>query len=381
MKIGILFALVVLILILGIVNNVFGHGLITNLDTMKTIVAEPSPRSDLNEIEVFFYSAPQPLDWSSPSSLVQSAVRNTLTPVWGPREASLPEQPWSKSELLKALEKRSQVEESMGPDHSDRGLTFHPHSISHVNVRVHCEGGGEDILGSTSVESTADYLRKLLLENAALETLVENVRGSMYTTEQVKRWLPLMRERGWVHSVKYKVSSSLCQYTKGFLKSFRESGQSQIYGGLHTEPLKGVGAGCSAFGMSVLKIAGLYDRVFDTQFVRSLKIPLAAMNRPGFPSRFNFYDFYLGFGPHWAREGEPHFFISFWDPQLMYEWVKKVAQGQGHWYRDYRVEKRGQSYVLEVDARKVRTPSKPFSFSNSHRNRIQTEVQRLWSSL
>jgi hypothetical protein len=213
-----------------------------------------------------------------------------------------------------------------------------------------------------------------------METLIENVRGSMYSTQQVKKWLSWMRETGGVHSIKYKVSPDLCRYVKGFLRAYDEAGHSRIYGGLQAEPFKGEGAGCAAFGMSFLKAAGLYDPVFDTKFVRRIQIPLSTMNRPGAPAKFNFYDFYLGIGPQWAQLSEPHRALSFWDPQLMYDWVQNVAGGRDFWFRDHSTQREGKSFVLAVDARFVRAPKRAFSFSSPHLKRIQAEVHRLWSS-
>ena len=393
MKIGLLFALFFLILVIGIVNNVFGS---TNREVVsqQNLVGRNFDQIRVNEIELFFYSAPKALNWSSPSSLIQSAVSNSLSPVLGPSSLNqegrdvfkgvdseiflaLDRAPLSKEDLVSALQEPAGLSYS---NDSERGLSFHPHAISHLNVRVHCSENDEEILGSTSAESTGATLRKLLVKNAGMETLIENVRGAMYSTEQVKKWLPWMQERGGVHSVRYKVSASLCQYMKGFLRAYERAGHALIYGGLQAEPLNGEGAGCAAFGMSFLKVAGLYDRIFDTKFIRNIKIPLATMNLPGAPAKFNFYDFYLGRGPSWAEISEPHRSLSFWDPQLMHAWVENVARGREFWFRDHEVQKKGKSFVLQVDARHVRTPKNAFSFSFSHLKRVQAEVHRLWSS-
>lgn len=360
MKIGILFFLVFVILVLGIVSNVFG-------------LALPQQKApSVSQLEILFYSAPQPIDWRSPTTLVRTTIQNSLTSIELPQHDHFLNHP---DRIYDQLQQQIYQHSITGQS----SYNLHPHPISHVNVRLHCAGKSEKMLGSTGKQSNAEYLQKLLFEGAAMETIIENTQGGMYSTAQVRSLLPGLKARGWVHSLRYDISSSLCEHIDRYLIAYEVSGQNKIYGGLQTEPLQGLGAGCSAFGMSVLKVAGLYDRVFDQWFQRTLRIPHEIMNLSSAPARYNFYDLFFGNYRSWAEPHQPHVKITFWDPQLMYQWVQDLASHKAFWWRDHSVSREGESFVVHVDAREVIAPKQQFQFSKSHLARIKAEVQRLWA--
>lgn len=364
MKIGIMFFLVFVILLIGTITGVFAADLpmqnAADLQKQNTSNLLPEVNNQQSQLELLFYSAPAPLDWSSPTQLVRSTIRNSFAKI----DVSV------------------DVSESSSNNFSSeqqRKLVSHPHLISHVNIRLQCRGRAEILTGSTGAQSDFEYISKMLLGVTSMEVMVENTKGKMYTTEQVRSWLPFMRSSGWMHSLSYTISDSLCDYVESYLSAYKQSGQDKIYGGLHEEPLAGIGAGCAAFAISVMKVAGLYDRVFDTWFRRSLKIPHEVMNRPGAPAKYRFLDLYLGNYSRWADASEPHYAVTFWDPQLMYNWAYYLKNGYAHWWRDHDVVMDGKSIVIKVNALNQPTPKSPFRFKTEHIAKIQNEVKRLWS--
>lgn len=331
--------------------------------------------SEKNHLELLFYSAPRPLNWSSPTQLVRSTIASSLSSIEVPDDLGPAPKIQTEEDAAKMLVKVFDQETL-----SSRKAVTHPHAISHVNVRIHCADRPEILIGSTGKESNGDYIKKILFGGAAMETLVTNTRGGLYTNDQVNHWLQYMRETGWMHSLSYEISDSLCDYLEDYIKIYQESGQGKIYGGLQTEPLGGVGAGCSAFAMSVLKVAGLYDRVFDVWFSRSLRIPHEIMNLPGKPSKYHFFELFLGNYSRWAKIEEPHTAITFWDPQLMYDWARKMKARTEHWWRDHEIVMDRKSIVIKVDAQDQPAPKQPFRYSSQHLEKIQAEVKMLWGN-
>ncbi len=357
---------------------------ILNRWTMAFICLLTGVTASANQLDLLFYSAPKAIQWDGPTKLLRSTIKNYVTFI-NPQdlqtlqadneteeqaEMSLYDQLAQARDLIENPEKRG----------GNSNLVAYPHGISHVNVRLHCQGSSEILLGMTGEEDNVYYLRKLLIEGGSMETITENTRGRFYSRAEVEKWLPYMKAKGKMHQLSYQLNAKTCQQVRSYLANYSSAQQDRIYGGLGTEPLKGVGAGCSAFAMSVLKVAGLYENTFEHHFTRSIRIPQQMINTLEKKADIGFYDIFFKNYSSWANPEEPHLQIHFWDPQLMYEWVKNVGTGQISWHKNHEVQWDQNSIILKVNAEKLPVP-KSFKFLSAHLEKIQAEVIRLWNSL
>lgn len=281
-------------------------------------------------LSLYIYSAPRPLEWSRPGRLVRSAVNNILNGKVS--DKSLQEGPIDINQL-ESFEIYEQITDFIREDRdNDDKLALvtktHPHAISHINVKVSCPGRSQIFIGTTSSKSDGSYLNDLLFRGGSLETIVKNVDGRFYTKEEIEDWLPILSEKGHVHKLTYLLNEHNCERLIEFTRQYQAFGFDRIYGGLASHPLRGEGAGCSAFGMAYLKVLNLYQEEFDQLWKRTKRIPLKYMTINGKRAKRTFWSFAIWrYNGRWATEKEEHFKIDFWDPELMHEWMVRLSLG------------------------------------------------------
>ena len=90
-----------------------------------------------DELTILAYSAPSPLNWSTPGELVRTTANNVLLG------------------KIKVWEETRQKDRFGNPSTSERILKIksHPHPISHINVRLACRGTAPIYVGMTSAEN------------------------------------------------------------------------------------------------------------------------------------------------------------------------------------------------------------------------------------
>lgn len=342
--------------------------------TTPAAVAQTAPK---NKIDFLYYSAPHPIQWDTPTLLIRSTIRNYLSFINPDIFKSLFEQDDDllNDHPLRLTQQFAATLAQLSAEERDHYVPY-PHGISHVNVRLQCEGHEEMLLGMTGIEPQSYYIKKLLFHNGAMETMTENTRGRFYQKEEIEKWIPYMKATGMMHQLSFNISKKNCLQIKQYLIDYKNYEQNLVYGGLGTEPLSGVGAGCSAFAIGVMKVAGLYDDYFEKNFARSIQVPYSMLNYAGHKAELNFYD--LFFKQHsWAQNSQPSLKVSFWDPQLMYEWAKKLGMRDISWNKPHQITTEHGSFIISVNAEKIPTP-KPFQYYTSHIQSIQAEVTRLW---
>lgn len=328
--------------------------------SMNSWATSSESRDDASKLTLYLYSAPWPLEWDTPGELVRSTLRNSL---FGSLDAKnsmgfVPSSSqFSEDELLSILD-ILEWEENRDNDHK---LAFtngasHPHTIGHINIGVSCASGESFYGGTTSLKSNGDYLREILFQGAALETLVLDVDGRFYTKQEIFEMLPRMRDAGHVHELSFLISEHNCHRLLEYVSLFRARGLNHIYGGLDSDPLAGEGAGCAAFGTSFLEVIGLYDDQFDQVWKRTLRIPKKYMNTSSSSAKRGFWSFVLwGYDGAWSKEGANQAYqkIEFWDPELIFEWIEEIHRGQREYTLPYpyHLKVNSKSLILEIDAR------------------------------
>ncbi|KHD87927.1 MAG: hypothetical protein OM95_11690 [Bdellovibrio sp. ArHS] len=281
------------------------------------------PTVAANELELLFYRAPSPLNWTSPGNLVRSTFKNLNAKV--------------------------------------AGKTY-PHGISHVNVRLQCADKPSVYRGMTSKKSNVSYLWDFLVEGKSLDTLLINVKGRFYTKEEILDWLPRLKARGYVRSFKILLNESQCARAERYLKMYESLELQNLYGGLRSLPLQGEGAGCSAFAVSFLQILDLFPPEIDEYWQRRLYIPLELLSNSERRARIGSIGFLRGKDRAWAKPSEKHIVVDFWDPERMFQWHAAMVANQSQLPAYMRVEKdSGSPYAKLIwDARGYPTPESYF---------------------
>ena len=268
-----------------------------------------------DRLTVLTYTAPTPLDWSTPGSLTRSTIDNSAFGLIG-RWRDIPRPRRSRED-----------------DH-DREYVYeaYPHAISHLNVELVCAGSRRILTGMTSLRPDGEYLNGLLLRGKSLETMLEDVPGGLIPPEKVLDWLPVMIERGYVRRVSWLISPKACMRLEQYFNDYQALGLEKIYGGLNSRPLEAKGgAGCAAFAMSFLEVAGLYDAAFEGVWKRQLRLRESYITRGDRLAERGIWNFLLyGYDGSWANEDEAHVKLDFWDPQLVFDWIGDLHRGDIH---------------------------------------------------
>ncbi|WP_413613428.1 hypothetical protein [Bdellovibrio sp. HCB-110] len=250
-------------------------------------IAVSSSKAFANELELIFYRAPKPLNWSTPGNLIHSTLKNMRMRVDGYR---------------------------------------YPHSISHVNVRLQCGNEPSIYRGMTATKSDPSYVWDFLGKGVALDTLMINVPGRHYTEEQILRWLPTLKAKGYVRSLKLILNDDQCARVQRYIKLYEELHLDKIYGGLRSTAHYGQGAGCAAYAVSFLQILDLFPESIDKHWRRTLLIPLELLSSQTHSARIGFFGYLRGKDRTWSSPNEKHIPLEFWDPELMYNWVGNVIK-------------------------------------------------------
>lgn len=258
-----------------------------------------------NELELIFYRAPKPLDWSSPGALFRSTLAN------------------QKFELRRDGQSSSEA---------------YPHAISHVNVALRCGDEQPIYRGMGATKSSFSYAWDMIIEGVSLDVLITNVPGRLYRERDVLTWLGFLQREDYVRSLRLKLSSEQCRRARRYLDDYERLGMGHIYGGLRSDPLVGQGAGCAAYGMSFLAVLGLIRDDYRTHWKRQLNVPTRLISTRSRSADVGAWSFMHGTNSTWASPQEPQIMLDFWDPELAYNWIDGVLKGKVPFYDQFYVE-------------------------------------------
>ncbi len=267
-----------------------------------------------NRISFIFYRAPKKIDWSSPGAMVRTAIWNTLS--------------------------------------GDRN------PLSHVDAVVSCVGERSVATGMSSKKDWGLY-KSILLGQKSLDLLIQEYPGYLITDEEIRKEAPRYAEKDRVRTLSFKVSAAACKRTLDYIAEYRKRDYAKIYAGFAANPFKGEGAGCAAFSISVLKVAGLFDNEFLQKWTHRLQVPKQLINTATARAKANFWDFMLfGMNGVWGKKGDAESLsLLAFDPERMYDWVASVSRAPQAWDATARAVKHGVSLGIEVDRSQARAPT------------------------
>ena len=271
-----------------------------------------------NHLTLFFFPSPYDFSWKSPQKLARSVMKNTFYPT---------------KFLLR-------------------------HSLGHVSTEVKCDDGFHHLSGMTTALKNED--RDLLFkEKIGLGVMFYPMKGKLQDSSEVQKDLDDRYLKGKMNWLTHKISRKTCERLKKYIQSYKNENLDEVYG-LVFNPRKKEGAGCSAFGISMLEVAGLMTDEFKTEFSHRLFIN---HNLDGFTKDGEKVSFFkilggLGGSRKWAKNKDTGRELFFWRPNLMYNWAQnKIKIIRRRNLRNYKIETRGKTQGLVIDATRQPTPS------------------------
>lgn len=250
-------------------------------------------------------------------------------------------------------------------------LTFihrqHKHAIGHVFVELKGESERE-MAGSVPTGNTPEDREMILKKGFCMSILFADIKGRLETAADLDPQIPERYKSGRIAFITFKLSKSTYERVKTYIHEYRARGYDRIYNGLN-RPREGLGAGCSAFGISCIEIAGLLHPVWQDVWARHVKVPMALMGGPRGGNKKVSILKVLGWN-RWADESEEGRRLDLYDPDLIYKWIaetwkKESEKTSSSTETKVTLVKRGKALGLVYDCTHVPTPTEPIFLSNN----------------
>ncbi len=199
-------------------------------------------------------------------------------------------------------------------------LTMHFSQRKNAMGHVFVELSGPDYRVFTG--STKQHLfssgRKEIQEGYGLGILFHGIEGKLEWDDVVVQDLPSHYHNGDIAFLKVKINADNFARLRYYLDEYQRRGYDSIYNGLN-RPREGLGAGCTAFGISFLEVAGVLQPGWEQAWYIDVRVPINLIGGPSTGNHVPLEE--LFFAKEWASPEEPHQVYRIADPYLMYEWI------------------------------------------------------------
>lgn len=230
----------------------------------------------VNRVSLLLYRASNKIDWNTPGQMVRVAIRNTVM--------------------------------------------VDPSPLSHVDVAIECAGRPARLTGMARVK-TFDFYRKLLFGGLSLDLLTASYPGREIERHEVLQELSRELDRDNVRVVRFDIQPETCARLESYHDEYRERGFTKTYAGFRSNPFRGEGAGCAAYAISFLRVAGVMDDELKGEWTRHLSVPTRLITTSERRADTGFWGFLFGKDESWAKPGEPSEELTVFDPEKIFDWV------------------------------------------------------------
>jgi hypothetical protein len=252
-------------------------------------------------------------------------------------------------------------------------FSFKNRMIGHVAVELECDdglrAGPVRVLTGMSYVDKHIYKKQLLWENKGFSVIFGSVAGRLEETKDLK--IEIKQKSNTLGSprltfIKYLISPQTCRRLENYHREYREKKYYKNYG-LPNNPRKGEGAGCSAFGMSFLELAGLLSDSDKNNWSLTKRVSMDLLGGEGNlhnPKKsVSFLDvlFMSDNQNRWISESESGRSVFFYDPDLIFSWIKNKIKKKSI---DQKIITINKMEGLLYDKRNVPTPSDPIWLNN-----------------
>lgn len=202
-------------------------------------------------------------------------------------------------------------------------LTLHASQRKNAMGHVYIELSGIDynvVAGSTKKKLFTSG-RKELMHGYGLGILFRGIEGKLEFDGALTRDLPTHYHNGDIAFIKARISQENFDRLVHYLEEYQLRGYDTVYNGLN-KPREGLGAGCTAFGLSFFELAGIVQPDWLESWTVNVRVPYYLI---GGPATGNFVPPEELFTVlEWAAKGEPHKVFSIIEPYLIYEWIHEA---------------------------------------------------------
>jgi hypothetical protein len=210
------------------------------------------------------------------------------------------------------------------------------------------------------VAKAPDYFNQVIIKQRGLGVLYHSFEGQLEDKKDIELERAQLYAEGRINFIKFKLNEQQCKRIFQYLTEYRKNNVGRFYG-LANRPRFGEGAGCSAFGASFVDVLNLLDQEMKDSWSHSIKIPLELAGPPLRNEGVNLLKIMLH-SRSWAKENEKCQSLFFWDPDKMYNWVKKKITMKQSPYQVVKIE---NAVGIMVDQSHLSIPDEPI-WSKDH---------------
>jgi hypothetical protein len=235
-----------------------------------------------DSVSLHLFRSPKGINWATPWSMTYSTLKNAIANTHGMRA----------------------------------------YGISHVFVEVKCDSTNERILrGQTSTDDSNE--RELIFkEKHGLGVMFANYKGKYERDQSIENDMAPYEGSDRRGTFTALINPATCQRMLQYEREYVERGYGNMYSGLQADPLKGEGTGCSAFGMSFLRVGGLVEG-FTNEFKQIIDVPKRFIGGPLTGKKVNILKILSSPAAKWSNKDD-HIHLEAWDPEQMLRWVQRT---------------------------------------------------------
>jgi hypothetical protein len=202
-------------------------------------------------------------------------------------------------------------------------LVNDPFFMSHIDIRL-TNQDNEVILAGMRRVSNLKFYFDLILGKFGMELITEVYPGDLFSEEKIKKNIQFAKNKKRLKQLHFIINEQVATRLIEYFTDYKKRNYHKQYSGFLSNPFLGEGAGCIAFALSFLKVAGLLDQNYIQAWSRDISIPhhLFAENKS--KQFISLFGYALGKNGRWASpEEKDASHLKVFDPQLVYEWIEK----------------------------------------------------------
>jgi hypothetical protein len=274
-----------------------------------------------DSLTLYVFKSPNGIEWESPKKLIRSVLSNAIS--------------------------------------------FKDRMIGHVAIELTCEKGlnGKPVrvLTGMSYIDKHIYKKQLFFESMGFAVIFQSVAGRLEKAELLSNEIfkkSNVKNSPRLTFMKHLITANTCLRLEKYYQTYQSQKYYQKYG-LPNNPRKREGAGCSAFGVSFLEVAGILsdNEKKAWSFEKKLSFDLigGTANTINPSNTVSFFDiFFLSDDlDRWLKKEEKGRSVFFYDPDKMFSWIRKKIQSHPN------VISINKMKGLLFDNRSVSTPAEP----------------------
>jgi hypothetical protein len=232
-------------------------------------------------LKVHFFSAPTPINWKHPLSLLVSSVRNFLHP--------------------------------------------YRRKIGHVSAEFYCKTDHQPIYFHTSMTDRGkNIVEHLLVNQIGMGIILQRFKGRMEDTASLQEEYNKKTKSGRVQTVTIKLPTEAGTLIKNYIQEYRAKGLDQYYSGLQYKVRDLKGTGCFAFVYGIIEVLQLENDPIFKSWLKTYYLPKTLIGSPADGTKVSLLK--LIFDPqakYWGKSQDDSEVITIWDLDLVFELIKK----------------------------------------------------------